>query len=138
MTKSATRKAAIRRESATPVLMPDVSELATLFANRNQSLLKFYFDRLHQYETFYARAIDDYRAQLERFFDITMDDDETSESHEIEDYESVLLRAQSDAAEIIEQAKLQAERIIEGAYTRSEKTANSRANTGRASRRKSA
>ncbi len=139
MTKQKATKTAGRYQSPIPVLMPDVNEFSKLFANRNQAALSFYFDRLHEYENFYSKLIDDYTAQAEKFFNLKIDEEETTAKQEQPDYEASLLEAQSDAAQIIEQAKAQAERIINGAYTRAEQSGTSSRQTAtKTSRRKSA
>ena len=101
-------------------MSPNMLQLTKLYASGNRSFPKFYFDRLHQYELFYTRMIDDYVAQLEKFGQFSPIAVENAEAELPVSYESALLKAQADAAHIIDQAKAQAERILEDAYKRSE------------------
>lgn len=119
--------------------VPNVAKLMKLMATRNQSLMKFYYQRMHQYELFYSRMIDDYVAQMDKMVGVY------EEAREIEaetplSYEGHLLQAQADAAQILEQAKAQAERILEEAYSRAGEAplAASKQNGAKAGRRKSA
>ncbi|GJM01627.1 MAG: hypothetical protein DHS20C08_01280 [Rhodomicrobium sp.] len=100
-------------------LSPDFTQLAKLYAAGNRNFIHFYFGRLHQYELFYTRMIDDYVAQLENYAQVTAAAADEADVSEPISYESELLRAQADAAQIIEQAKLQAERILDDAFNRS-------------------
>lgn len=129
--------------AAAPVCT-DAGEIARLFAARNQVFISFYFQRLHQYQAFYSQMIDDYASQVDKFFKLSTGghpslDAEDTLDDAAHDYEASLLIAQADAAKIIEQAKAQAERIVDGAYARSESASQAPAQNGRASsRRKSA
>lgn len=101
-------------------MSPNFLQMTRLYASGHRSYLKFYFDRLHQYELFYTRMIDDYVAQLEKFGQYSAEAAEEAADNLPVSYESALLKAQADAAHIIGQAKAQAERILEDAYKRSE------------------
>lgn len=100
-------------------LVSNFVQLAKLYAAGNRNFINFYFSRLHQYELFYTRMIDDYTAQLEKYGQLSSSDGIEAEDSAPVSYEAALLRAQADAAQIIEQAKLQAERILDDAYNRS-------------------
>ncbi len=130
--------------NAAAPICADAGEIAKLFAARNQAFIHFYFERMHQHQAFYTKMVDDYSAQVDKFFKLSTGGHPSLEAEDTleeaaQDYEASLLAAQADAAKIIEQAKAQAERIIEGAYTRSDSAKQAAAQNGRApARRKSA
>ncbi len=139
MTKPEARNPRGAPVAAAPFLMPGISEFTKLMTARNQGLMNFYFDRLHQYELFYKKMIEDYSAQIERSVSTQAKHSQEISNRALDTYEGNLLQAQADAAQIIEQAKLQAERIIEGAYARAGETnEGTKQNSGRTARRKSA
>ena len=129
--------------------IPGMSDFAQLIAARNQAMISFYFDRLHQYELFYKKAWEDYAALWSKTYQssnaIERREREAIERAEMErenltgNYEASLLQAQADAAKILELAKAQAERIIEGAHRRADQSeATAKQTNGRGSKRSAA
>ena len=55
-----------QKQSDALTTVPNVAKFMKLIATRNQSLMKFYFGRMHQYELFYSKMIDDYVAQMDK------------------------------------------------------------------------
>jgi len=125
-------------------IIPDVYECAEFLADWNQSLLTFYLGRIQQYmkipfdihghtsadeyvhshEQFLGRMIEDYVDQSEKLLKIVRNDNQETDDASRSGYEASILKAQDDAAKIIDQAKVQAERIIAAAGDQVEKTAS--------------
>ncbi len=112
-----------------------VGEGMALLADWNSSLAEFYFRRVQLYwlypldlvqlgsfdevarslKEFEAQLITDYEDQAEELARIVRREPRKLNIPAIRDYETSILKAQEDAAAIIDQAKVQAERIIDSA-----------------------
>ena len=113
---------------------------AALLADWNYSLAGFTLQRMQKYwqlpfdlarlssldqiaqvqQAFEAQLMADYADQAEKLWQIARGEPRKSPGAPSQDYESGILRAQKDAALIIEQAKAQAQRIIEAARSHAE------------------
>jgi len=140
MTQRKTRKTKDLHETPTSEIAPDVYECTEFLADWNQSLLTFYLGRVQQYmkipfeihdptspedyvnshERFLGKMIEDYANQSENFLKIVRNNNPEKKDHSQSGYEPSLLKAQEDAAKIIDQAKVQAERIIAAANAQAE------------------
>ena len=127
-----------QQENWTPTLTPEMTECMEFLGAWNQSLLGFYIGRLQQYwklpfevhpfstseeyiqlhERFLKKMITDYAEHAEELMAIAGREQQVSRDPIEPGYEHHLLKAQEDAAKIIEQAKAQAERIIASAEDR--------------------
>ena len=108
----------------------------------NQELTKFYSQRLQQYwslpmqaiqcqspqdwrglqDQFLEKLANDYRQETSKLVDLTTGLDAISSDETSGGYEASILKAQKDAAAIIEQAKAQAEHIVKAAAKRADST----------------
>jgi regulator of protease activity HflC (stomatin/prohibitin superfamily) len=113
-----------------------------MLSNWNLSLYGFYFERLQEWwkiplevpalrsaddyvelhEQFLDKMVGDYAEQAENLLEIVRSEFQLSRDTEGSDYETRLLKAQQDAARIIDQAKAQAEHIIAEAEARAGQT----------------
>lgn len=131
-----------RQENLIPTLRPEVTECMEFLGNWNQSLLGFYVGRLQQYwkvpseihpfsspeeyiqlhERFLTKLVADYTEQAGKLMEIAGSERLVSLDPSESEYAAHLLKAQEDAAKIIDQAKAQAERILSAAEQRADET----------------
>jgi hypothetical protein len=129
---------------------------AELLANWNYSLVDFYARRLQKYWQypfalaemhsvedvayslieFETELLADYADQADEFRRIAGGKRRKARGAPVQQYEASLLKAQEDAALIIEQAKAQAERIISSAQSRAEQMAGDKEATPAAVRKR--
>ncbi len=130
--------AALPRDEAHPCLKLDAVECMEVLSKWNLSMLNFYVDRAQAYwrlpselpalltpddciaahERFLATMVADYAAQADRLKQLMPDGAAQLAEAGGSSYAQSLLKAQSDAAQIIDQAKHQAERILADAEKR--------------------
>jgi hypothetical protein len=130
--------AAAPRDDAHPCLKLDAIECMEVLTNWNLSMLNFYMNRAQAYwalptelpalltpddcvdaqEQFLATMVADYAAQAERLRQIVPEGVAQPDESCGTGYEQGLLKAQADAAKIIDQAKRQAARIMADAEKR--------------------
>ncbi len=145
MAKSTRRRP--RTEPREEVRVEDTGEQAlsggaALLADWNASLTDFYMRRLQKYwqyplalaelrslsevaeslVEFERELMADYADQADEFQRIARGEHRGTGETPVRQYEALLLKAQGDAAEIIEQAKAQAERIMASAQASVERT----------------
>ena len=143
MSQHETRQANGQQEGPALTLTPDVSECLEFLGNWNQSLFGFYVGRVQQYwklpfeiqpasspeeyfqmhERFLHKMVADYAEQAEKLMEIANKELSGSRDPSEPEYAAHLLKAQQDAAKIIDQAKAQAEHILAAAEERAGETA---------------
>jgi len=118
----------------------DVAAMMAFLSEWNEEIVQFYVSRYQQYwslpmqlqscsslddlralqQDFQATLFDDYRDEAARLSRVVNAARKDLEPQQGTDYEAELLKAQQDAAAIIEQAKVQAERILASAREQAE------------------
>lgn len=126
------------QESSVPALTPEATECIEFLGNWNQSLFGFYLGRLQEiwkvpfelhafsspeqyiqlHERFLKKMVADYAGQAEKLMEIAHKELQVSQDPAQSEYAAHLLKAQEDAAKIIDQAKAQAEHIVAAAEDR--------------------
>ena len=140
--KNPSKNSAQRDPPGTPAERP-LAGAAALLADWNASLTDFYFRRCQKYwlyplelsdvrsledvaqslVEFETELVADYADQADEFLRIAGSEHRKAPDASVRHYEGQILKAQADAAAIIEQAKAQAEHILDAARARAEELA---------------
>jgi vacuolar-type H+-ATPase subunit H len=135
MSRNAAKSVEYREQSNKPARQHDMLSSAAFLLRWNTELIGFYTRRYQQYwqlplevlscrsvddlhelqEKFRKEILEDYRAEVSRLSSIATEVSDEAEGFD-NGYASGLLKAQEDAAVIIDQAKKQAERILNTAH----------------------